>query len=147
MTVRLSTRSRYGLRAMVSIARGAREPVTAERLAQCEDVSKKYLDRLLNKLRSGGMLSSIKGKGGGYILARPAGEIRVSDIVCTLEDGLCLVPCADDPAACAKSDTCPSRQVWIETAAVMKKALSGITLADLARWKPGAEPIRRTTPI
>lgn len=135
--MRLSTRSRYGLRAVVSIARSAQTPVTSETLAACEDVSKKYLDRLLNTLRCAGLLQSIKGKGGGYILARPAAEIKVSDIVCALEGGICLVPCVDDPAVCAKADTCPSRQVWLATAEIMKDTLSGMTLADLVAWEPG----------
>ncbi len=138
--MRLSTRSRYGLRAMVSVARNDRGPVTSETLASCEDLSKKYLDRLLNMLRGAGLLKSYKGKGGGYILARPAEEISVSDIVCALEEGICLVPCVDDPSACTKSDACPTRQVWRTAAAIVKQALSGIMLADLAAWKPGREP-------
>ena len=137
MTVRLSTRSRYGLRAVVSITRNERKPVTCETLAACEDVSKKYLDRLLNLLRGAGLLRSSKGKGGGYILARPPEEITVGDVVCALESGMYLVPCVDDPSVCEKAGTCPSRQVWCTAAAVMKDTLNGITLADLAAWKPG----------
>ncbi len=134
--MRLSTRSRYGLRAMVSVARNGREPVTSETLAACEDLSKKYLDRLLNMLRGGALLKSYKGKGGGYILARPAEEISVSDIVCAMEESICLVPCVDDPSACTKSDACTSRHVWSTVAAAVKDTLDGITIADLASWKP-----------
>lgn len=135
--MRLSTRSRYGLRAMVSIARSLQNPVSSETLAACEDVSKKYLDRLLNKLRSAGLLKSFKGQGGGYVLARPAEDISVGDIVCTLEDGICLVPCVDDHTACTKVDKCPTREVWRIVSAVMKESLNGFTLADLVDWKPG----------
>ncbi len=135
--MRISTRSRYGLRAMVSIARSLQNPVSSETLAACEDVSKKYLDRLLNKLRGAGLLKSYRGQGGGYVLARPAADIRVGEIVCTLEDGIRLVPCVDDPTACAKTDRCPAREVWRTVSAAMKESLDGFTLADLADWKPG----------
>ncbi len=134
--MRISTRSRYGLRAMVSIARSLQNPVSSETLAVREDVSKKYLDRLLNKLRGAGLLTSFKGQGGGYVLARPAEDISVGDIVCTLEDGVRLVPCVDDPTACAKTERCPAQEVWRTVSAAMKEALNGFTLADLADWKP-----------
>ena len=68
--MRLSTRSRYGLRAMVSIARRSQHPVSSDALAACEDVSKKYLDRLLNKLRCAGLLNSFKGHSGLELRAK-----------------------------------------------------------------------------
>lgn len=142
--MRLSTRSRYGLRAMVSIARRPQNPVSSQTLAACEDVSKKYLDRLLNKLRCAGLLKSVKGLGGGYILARPAEDIRVGDIVYTLEDGVCLVPCVDDPTACTKAGRCPTQEVWRAVSTVMKESLNGFTLADLVDWKPGRESLSPT---
>jgi len=97
--MRLSTRSRYGLRAMVFMARNAARVVSSEMIAESEDISKKYLDRILNKLRKSGLLRSVKGQGGGYVLSRPADEIRTDQIVAALEGSLCLVACVDHPYA------------------------------------------------
>lgn len=130
--MRISTRSRYGLRALVSIARSDHTPVTADTLAACEDVSKKYLDRLLGMLRRAGLVNGTKGTGGGYTLAFPPERISVWDVVSVLEDDPCLVPCIDDPTVCSKSDSCPARHVWIAAAEAVKNTLCGMTLADIA---------------
>jgi Rrf2 family protein len=138
--VRLSTRSRYGLRAVISIARSVQSPVTAETLAACEGVSKKYLDRLLNTLRSAGLLNGTKGKGGGYTLARPAERITAGDVVRALEGDMRLVPCVGDPDACARTDSCTTRRVWISVEETVKETLNGMTIADIAALKPRHGP-------
>lgn len=130
--MRLSTRSRYGLRAMVSIARANGDPVTSDTVAACENVSKKYLDRILGSLRAAGLLESHRGKGGGYVLARSPELISAADIVSALETGDGIVPCVPDPGACSKYDGCPTRSVWERLASAIDESLGGVTLAELA---------------
>ena len=138
--MRLSTRARYGLRALVALARSAGEPLSSDRLARSEEVSKKYLDHILARLRSAGIVESRRGWGGGYRLARPAADIKVSEVVRVLEGGFGVVPCVDDPAGCAKSGRCSAREVWCTVSAAVHEVLSGLTLAELARGTPPATP-------
>ena len=130
--MKLSTRSRYGLRAMIFIARNREQVLSSDVIAENEDVSKKYLDRILMRLREANLLRSVKGQGGGYVLARPAGEIRTDEIIAALEGSLCLVECVDDPSACEKSGDCRTRRVWSRLAVAVKASLRAISLEDLA---------------
>jgi Rrf2 family protein len=137
--MRLSTKTRYGLRAMITIARNWERPVTSESVAAEESLSKKYLDGILSILRSAGLLKSFKGQGGGYVLARPPWEITARDVVMILEEGLTIVPCIDDPSACEKSNRCVTREMWRSLSAAMSDTLGKVTLAELASWEPGTE--------
>ena len=138
--MRLSTRTRYGLRAMIHIARNWEEPVTSEAIATIESVSKKYLDTILRTLRGAGLLKALKGQGGGYVLARPPWEISARDVACVLEGGLEVIPCVDNPGECSKAANCPTREVWRSASAAMSDTLGKVTLARLAAWEPGMEP-------
>jgi len=130
--MRLSTRSRYGLRAVKCIALAGGGPVTSEEIAEREDVSKKYLDGILGALRAAGLVESHRGQGGGYTLSRAAGEIRASDVVGVLEGGGALVPCVDEREACDKVDACATREVWCAASKAVSEVLAGVTVADLA---------------
>ena len=77
--MKMSSQSRYGLRAMVAIAGSAQGPSRSEQLAEKEGVSKKYLDAILGSLREAGLLRTVRGPGGGYVLARPAARISHED--------------------------------------------------------------------
>ncbi|HUT02998.1 MAG TPA: Rrf2 family transcriptional regulator [bacterium] len=131
--MKLSTRSRYGLRAMIFIARNGTQVLSSEVIAENENVSKKYLDRILMRLREANLLRSVKGQGGGYVLARPADEIRTDEIITALEGSLCLVECVDDPSVCDRSTGCPTRGVWSRIAAAVNASLRDISLEDLSR--------------
>ncbi|HSG26902.1 MAG TPA: Rrf2 family transcriptional regulator, partial [Candidatus Krumholzibacterium sp.] len=87
--MKLSTRTRYGLRAIVNIAKSADRPISSESIADCESISKKYLDGILAELRKAGLVQSFRGQNGGYMLARHAGEITVTDVIAALEGGIC----------------------------------------------------------
>ncbi len=131
--MRLSTRSRYGLRAMKRIAMAGGGPVTGEQIASLEDVSKKYLDAILGRLRQAGLLDGYKGQGGGYVLSRPAESIKAHEVVAALEGDLGLVPCVHDPLACEKSDRCATRKLWLTASVAVEDALSGVTISDLVK--------------
>jgi len=130
--MKMSTRGRYGLRAMLELARRFGEsPVLMSHLAESEGLSRKYLHALLTALKSAGMVRSIRGAGGGFVLARPPSEIRINDILHAVEGPLCLVECVEDKRVCDKSNRCTARRVWQELSGVIEDLLANVTLDDL----------------
>ena len=130
--MRLSTKTRYGVRALIelALARG-KGPLQIRRIAENQGISPKYLEHLLSALRAAGLITAVRGMNGGYELARPATKIRLIDVYRALEGSVAPVPCTDDPSVCAKSDGCPTREVWVELRDAIQKTLASWTLADL----------------
>ncbi len=130
--MRMSTRGRYGLRAMLGLARqGADEPVLMEDLARREDLSVKYLHALLTKLKAAGLIRSVRGAGGGFVLARSPADIALNEILHALEGSLALVPCVADKRVCRKTGRCTARGVWRELSDRIENMLAHISLQDL----------------
>jgi len=95
--MRLSTKGQYAVRAMVSLVCHANgKPVTLKDISVWEDISLPYLEQLFVKLRRGSVVKSVRGPGGGYMLAKPASEIKVGEIITVVEESLNPVPCLDE---------------------------------------------------
>ena len=137
--MRLSTKTRYGLRAMVNIARHDNGPVSSEVIANCESLSKKYLDGILGTLRRAGLIESYKGQGGGYRLSRDPADITAGEVVTVLEGGAYLTECVGDRSSCEKTGNCAARAFWCYLSSSMTKAMDTVTIDNLSRWKPGEE--------
>jgi len=132
--VRLSTRSRYGVRFMVDLAlRGGENAVYLKDIAREEGLSEKYLSLIAIPLKSAGLIVAQRGAKGGYRLARPASRITLKEIVEVLEKGVCIVECVGDPSTCSRSGHCPSRDLWAEITDRIASTLASVTLEDLAR--------------
>ena len=130
--MKLSTRSRYGTRLMLDIARHYREgPLQLGDIAKRQEVSVKYLEQIIIPLKKARYIESVRGRKGGHILSRPPEEITVGEIVALLEESSSLVKCAQDTAVCERSDCCPTRLLWKEAYEAMFDRLEAITLADL----------------
>lgn len=130
--MKMSTRGRYGLRAMLELARCfGRSPVLMGTLAQREGLSRKYLHALLTALKSAGLVHAVRGAGGGFVLARAPSEIRLSEILYALEGPLSLVDCVADTRACGKASRCTARRVWQELSGAIEDVLANVTLEDL----------------
>lgn len=130
--MRLSTRSRYGIRLMLDIAQnGQQGPVALRDVADRQDISLKYLEKLTRRLRESGFLSSRLGAKGGYALARPAAEITVKELIESLEGHVGLVQCWLEDKACSRVDQCLAYTLWARINEVLARELSGITLADM----------------
>ncbi len=130
--MRLSTRSRYGLRALAALGHGQREDGRCAReIAELEGLSKKYLESILSQLRTAGFVRSVRGAHGGYVLARDSSAITVGEVVRALEGTLALVECVGDPSCCERSEGCPTRPAWAKAEAAISAALDGLTVADL----------------
>lgn len=127
--MRLSTKGRYGTRAMIDIAlHSAQGPTLMKDIAARQDIAPKYLDHILSALRKAGLLKNIRGKGGGYVLARPAAGITLRDIIEAVEGPLSPVECLDNPAFCDRVAACPARSVWEKLKEAMISVLEAITL-------------------
>lgn len=112
--MKLSTKGRYGLRAMIDLALySEKEPVNIQSIANRQNISESYLEQLVRKLRTAGLVCSVRGAGGGYQLAKPAEEISVGDVLRALEGNLDAVSCsAGTDQGCEGADLCVTRYVW-----------------------------------
>jgi Rrf2 family protein len=134
--MRLSTKATYGLRAMVDIAlRFDKGATSIADIAEKEDISVDYLEQLLNRLRREGLLRSMRGPRGGYVLSREPGAITVRDVVKTLEGSMAPVYCItagkDFKNVCRRSSSCVTKIVWAKLAKAIDECLESMTLNDL----------------
>ena len=106
-------------------------PVSLGTIAGDEGIPMAFLERILARLREGGLVHATRGASGGYKLALPASEISVADVVTSLEGPLSLVGCLVDEQGCDRVKSCASRSVWRRLDDVITEALAGITLSDL----------------
>lgn len=130
--MKLSTRGRYGIHVMYDLALNAEKgPQSIKAIAGRGDMPDAYLEQLIAVLKREGLVTSTRGAQGGYMLARPANEITVGDVLRALEGGLSLVDCLDGEENCGKSCACPSRIVWMKLRDGMNAIVDGITLLDM----------------
>ncbi len=129
--MKLSTRSRYGLRLMLALARNYGKGNTfLKDIAREEEISEKYLSLIMIPLKGVGLVNSLRGSSGGYTLAKEPSQITLKDIVDVLE-GDCLVDCLKNPKTCSKVSTCASRDIWALLGGKISETLSSITLEQL----------------
>ena len=130
--MKLSTRTRYGLRAIIELAEhNGAAPLQTKVIAGSQDISVKYLEQLMTILKSAGFVRSIRGSKGGYLLAKSPNQIRLSDVFDCLEGHVTTVECVEDRSFCERAEDCVARQVWAEVQQAIKNVLQSITLQDL----------------
>lgn len=112
--MKLSTKGKYGLRALIDLAvYSEEEAVSIQSIATRQNISNSYLEQLMAKLKKAGLVVSTRGAGGGYRLAKPAGDISVGDILRALEGNLDAVTCAGSQhGGCESADLCVTKYVW-----------------------------------
>lgn len=120
------------MRAMFEIARGwPDEPITIKEISERQNVSVSYLEQILAKLRRAGIVRSVKGPGGGYLLARQPSEISIAVILGELEGPVAITSCVDPREGCVRADHCVTHLLWKELGAQIEGFLSTVTLANL----------------
>ena len=130
--MKLSTRTRYGIRAMLELAGKYGEgPLQIKVIANRQDISIKYLEQLMAMLRSGGFVRSIRGSKGGYVLSKVPAQIKLDELFTCLEGPVVTVECVEDENYCARAADCVTRQVWAQVQAAMVNVLQSMTLQDL----------------
>lgn len=134
--MKLSTRARYGVRLMIALAlHYGKGSVFLKDIARDESISEKYLSLIMIPLRSSGLVNSVRGANGGYILAREPSQINMKEIVDVLEGGGGLVDCVKNPSVCQRVPICVSRDVWAMIDGKISETLSTITLDTLIKRK------------
>ena len=130
--MRVSTKGRYGLRILLDVAlHQAQGPVALSAIARRQAISQKYLWQVINPLKAAGLLRSVRGSRGGYVLAREPERITVRDIVEILEGDVSVVACVADPDTCERSVSCTARGAWAEIEAKLNDAMGSINLKSL----------------
>ena len=132
--MKLSTRSYYAVMAMVDVAiNGAGGPVSLSRIAERQSISLSYLEQLFGKLRRGGIVNSVRGPGGGYLLARSADQTRISDIFFAVSEPLHQTRCnPDSPKGCLRGgERCITHDLWEDLGRHIHLFLSAHSLEDV----------------
>ncbi|HBQ85785.1 MAG TPA: Rrf2 family transcriptional regulator [Syntrophomonas sp.] len=132
--MKLSTKGRYGLRAMLEMALNADNgPITTRTIAERQEISERYLEQLLIPLKQAGLVKSIRGSQGGYILSRSPEKITVCDIIRVLEGPIAPVDCVNElnPEECDRSGFCVTRGIWTRVRDAIIEVLDSYSLQDL----------------
>lgn len=142
--MKLSTKGRYGLRALIDLAQySEQEAVSISSISQRQNISESYLEQLVAKLRKAGLVKSIRGAQGGYRLARPASTISVGDILRALEGNLEAVECtAHTEEGCDGSDLCVTKYVWQRINESIAKTVDEMMLDQLVEESRKAQKKR-----
>jgi cysteine desulfurase len=129
--MKLSTKGRYGVKAMVDLAiYYGGEPVSIKAIAERQDISEYYLEQLFSQLRKSGLVNSVRGALGGYVLNKPPTEIRIYDIMDILEGSVEISECVEEKT-CVNIDCCATRLLWIKIKDSIDEVLKSTTLADI----------------
>jgi len=144
--MKLSTRGRYGTRALLDLAlHREEEPILLKDIAQRQQISQLYLERLIAPLIAGGIIRSTRGARGGVSLAKPPEEVKLSEVIQLLEGSTAPADCVNNPKVCSRSDSCATRDVWGELKKAMDEVLQSKTLQNLVEQQ--REKVRSKKPM
>ena len=141
--MQLSTKGRYAVMAMTDLAgRGGERAISVAEIAERQQISQAYLEQLFSRLRRRGLVTSHRGPGGGYRLARPASETTVADVVMAVDEPLRATRCAGGKAGCMMHGArCLTHDLWEETGRRIQGYLASVSLADVLSGRlGGGEP-------
>ena len=132
--MRLSTRGRYGARVMLELAlRNKDGAVSIKDIADSQDISAKYLVQIIASLKAAGLVVSVRGSGGGYLLARPPSRITLGEVIRTLEGSIAPVHCVDNLEACPRTGFCVIHNVWTQMKDAIDKIIDSLDLGKMVR--------------
>jgi Rrf2 family iron-sulfur cluster assembly transcriptional regulator len=131
--MRITTKGRYGLRAVINLAMARHNrPVSIGLIASEEEVSSEFLEQIFFKLKKAGLIRSIRGPGGGFVLNRKPAEISVANILEAVGETHGLTPCTlRRKTLCDRSDPCPAHDIWLGLQKTMEDYLNSVTLKDI----------------
>ncbi|MCK7595872.1 Fe-S cluster assembly transcriptional regulator IscR [Microbulbifer sp. CAU 1566] len=141
--MRLTTKGRYAVTAMLDLALHAeRGPISLADISKRQDISLSYLEQLFSRLRQSGLVSSVRGPGGGYRLARPGAEICVAEIIDAVNESVDATSCGGN-SDCSGGEQCLTHYLWTDLSRQIHSFLDGISLADLVARAEVQEVARR----
>ncbi|MDD4878979.1 MAG: Rrf2 family transcriptional regulator [Candidatus Omnitrophica bacterium] len=130
--MKLTTKGRYGTRLMLDLAlHFGEQPVFLKDAAKRQGISEKYLWHLIPPLKNAGLITSVRGAHGGYSLARSPDRITLKEILLAVEGPISFVSCVGGSSACARSETCATKDIWSEISEKFLQILESFTLEDI----------------
>lgn len=139
--MRLSTKGRYTTRAIVDLALNyQKSPVFLKDIAKRQGISQRYLGQLIIPLEGAGLVKGIRGRRGGFILAKPPWQITLGQVIQISEGRISFEDCVDNPKVCSRSSCCAIRDFWSETMRAVERVLESTTLQDLIDRQAEKEP-------
>jgi Rrf2 family protein len=134
--MRFSTKTRYGIRAMIEIACANQEVgIFQKDISNNQGISNKYLDQIIHGLKTAGLIANIKGRKSGYILSRKASKISVFDIHNAFEYGICVIDCMANTYNCTRDDECRAKGFWADLNNKITDHFKTTSLLDLLKQK------------
>lgn len=131
--MKLSTRSTYGVRAMLALAmKHGAGPLMVKEIAERQSIPPTYLEQLMVLLRKAGLVTATRGAHGGYVLARPAGDITMAEIIEVLEGPLNLTECPSGVGCCGQPGACAMSEIYADASKALRHVFEKISLANLA---------------
>ena len=134
MALRITTKGRYGIRAICYLAKSKEEtPLTIQSIAEQENIPIRYLEQIMVRLRRAGILESVRGPGGGYSLNKPPDQLSIGRLLRTLEGEFSVVWCANEKerVSCQFAEECLTKPLWTAVTNIIAEILDRITLQDL----------------
>ena len=130
--MKISTKGRYGLRILMDLAlHQSEKPRLIRDIAKSQQISEKYISRLVIALRKAGMIRSVRGVNGGFHIAMKPEDITLLDVIEVMEGPLSIVDCVSAPKKCVHSKDCAPREVWCKLNDDIRALMRGTTLADI----------------
>lgn len=129
--MKFSTKTRYGIRAMVEIATKGQDGMFQKDIAENQRISVKYLDQIIYALKTAGLIVNVRGKKSGYMLTRKPADITMLDIHSAFERGICIIDCMCETYVCEMKDSCMIQGFWGKLNFMIKDYFEKITLQDV----------------
>jgi len=130
--MKISTRVRYAVRMMLDLALSTDiSPVQGKEISERQGISLSYLDNLMVPLRKHGLIRTVRGPGGGFMLAKPPAQIKMSDIWAVMAGPICLIDCTHQPESCPRYEQCLTRNIWLEAEQALYGVLESWSLEDM----------------
>jgi Rrf2 family protein len=134
--MKLTTRGRYAARAMLELALNyGNRPLQLREIAQRQEISERYLERIMTALVTADLVRSLRGQQGGFSLARHPNEIRLTQVIQAVEGSLNLVECVNDNKFCGRASQCVTRDIWIKVRDAMLDVLNSISLEKMVEMQ------------
>lgn len=140
--MRITTKGRYALRAMTRLALETEgKPIPIKKIAEIEELSPEFLEQIFFRLKKEGIVDSVRGPGGGFVLQRDPVDISAKEIFDAVGEGVMLTPCTSEDDDCERKDNCLVREVWEEASEHIAAYFQGLSLADVMKKTNGAQAV------
>jgi Rrf2 family iron-sulfur cluster assembly transcriptional regulator len=130
--MKITTKGRYGVRAVIYLASSYyNRPISIKTIAAQEKISPEFLEQIFFKLKKAGIINSVRGPGGGFVLSKKTSEISIKDILDAVGESTFPVPCTDKDYTCDNSSECVANSIWKDFSGMIEEFLSSTTIKTI----------------